>query len=407
MARNAEDPRLDFSPARNASDVSARRARERRLTLLGYACLLLVGINAGWIGPFLPEIARLIHIEIDRAGLIVSATAAGYLLALLAAGEMSQHFSARATLAGAMVLLGAGLFGLALAPGLAALLGAAAVIGLGCGAVDVATNALVAELNRERLASALNYLHVMFGVGALMGPLIAGFALAARIPYSVAFTAGAIAAAVVAAALWATPIAEPRMEAVSGGGFLAMLSYAQIWILGAILLLYVGAESGIGAWLFVFLRTTGGLGDSPASWGVSLYWLGLILGRVIGGRLAHAMGPREFSIGAAALSAAAIIGLLAAPAAHAFAAVMAILIGAGFGPVFPNMIAIGAELFPSEVGRMTSVVVAGGAIGGMIVPWMMGRALVAASPAASMEVALAVTVLMGSLCVAGLPSRAT
>ena len=385
--------------------ASTRVARERRLTFLGYSCLLLVGINAGWLGPFLPEIARLTHIAIDRAGLIVSATAAGYLLALLAAGEMSQHLTARVTLAVAMVLLGAGLFGLALAPGLAMLLGSAAVIGLGAGAIDVSTNALVAELNRERLASALNYLHVMFGVGALMGPLIVGFALAERVPYSIAFAAGAVAAGIVAALLWATPIAEAQMEAVSGVGFLAMLSHAQIWILSAILLLYVGAESGIGAWLFLFLRTAGRLGDSPASWAVSLYWLGLILGRVIGGRLAHALGPREFSIVAAALAAAAIIGLLAAPATHWFAALMAILIGAGFGPVFPNMIAIGAELFPAEVGRMTSVVAAGSAIGGMIVPWTMGRALVAASPAAAMEVALAVTVMMGTLCVAGLPAR--
>jgi fucose permease len=402
VGKSAEDLQPDVSSAR---DASAACARQRRLTVLGYSCLLLVGINAGWIGPFLPAIAHATDLSIDRAGLIVSASAAGYFVALLAAGEMSQHLSARTTLACAMVLLGAGLFGLGVAPGLAALLGAAVVIGFGCGGIDVADNALVAELNRERLGSALNYLHVMFGVGALLGPLIVGAMLAARTGYPFAFAAGALVSLGIAALLWATPLAEPQMESVGGGGLAAMLSYGQIWVLGAILLLYVGAESGIGAWLFVFLRSAGGLSDSPASWGVSVYWLGLIAGRMVGGRLGHAVAPREFSIGAAALSAAAIVGLIAAPAAHWLAALMAFLVGAGFGPIFPNMIAIGAEIFPTEVGRMTSVVAAGSAIGGMIVPWMMGRALVAASPSASMEVALAVTVLMGALCVAGLPAR--
>ncbi len=166
--------------------------------------------------------------------------------------------------------------------------------------------------------------------------------------------------------------------------------------------MYVGAETGIGAWLFLYLRTDGALNVAFASWGVSLYWAGLILGRLSGGRLAHYFAPREFTMLAAAVSAVALVLLIAAPTRHGLAAPMIVLVGFGYGPIFPNMIAVGATRFPSEVGRMTSVVVAGGALGGIFVPWIMGHAIMVASPRAAMELALGITALMAFISIAGL-----
>jgi len=70
------------------------------------------------------------------------------------------------------------------------------------------------------------------------------------------------------------------------------------------------------------------------------------------------------------------------------------LIGFGFGPIFPNMIAIGAARFPDETGRMTSIVAAGAARGGVSVPWIMGQTIAHIGAAASMTAALVVTLLM-------------
>ena len=386
---------------------SSNQSRERRLTWLAYACIFVEGINAGWIGPFLPEISQLVHVSIDSAGLIVSATAAGYLAALLAAGETAHRWSAQKTLTASMLLVSVGLFGLSIAPALAGLLCAAFVAGLGYGAVDVASNAMVVDLNRDRLAAALNYLHVMFGVGALLGPLIAGFALASHLHYSIMFGAGAAFSASIVFLLATTPTVETRIVVERGDGFLPMLTRPLIWVLGAILFLYVGAETGIGAWLFLYLRTSGALSESLASWGVSLYWAGLILGRLIGGRLARHLAAREFTMLASALSAAALVVLIAAPTTRILAAPMIVLIGFGYGPIFPNMIAVGAARFPSQVGRMTSIVVAGGALGGIFVPWIMGHAIVVASPRAAMEFALGITAMMALIAITSLRTRRT
>ena len=373
---------------------------ERRLTGLAYACLLIVGIHVGWIGPFLPEISRVIHLSIDRAGLIISVTSAGYFVALIVAGSLSHRWSAQTILIAAMILFACGLCGLAVAPILPMLLCGGVLIGLGNGAIDVAANALIVDLNRDRLAAALNYLHVLFGVGALMGPIIVAFALARTIPYWRVFGPGAMACAIVAIALAITPAIEVRVPPEPGAGFMPLLARPMIWVIGGVLFLYVGGETGIGAWLFLYLRTAGALGATIASSGVSLYWLGLIAGRVAGGRMAHRIAPRELSMLAGALSAVALIGLIAAPTWHGVAAAMVFLIGFGYGPVFPNMVAIGAARFPSQVGRMSSIVIAGGALGGVFVPWIMGRAMANATPRSSMEFALGVTALMALLAVA-------
>src|SRR5271155_1918990 len=376
--------------------ISESVSRERAITRLAYACLLVVGINSGWTGPFIPEIARTLSVPIERAGLMVSAGAAGYFISLLIAGEIHQQMSAQKILVGAMAIFAAGLSGLAIAPDLAGLLGANFLIGLAGGGIDIGANALIVELNRERLASALNYLHVLFGVGALLGPLIVSAAFAGHVHYWWVFGGGAIMCAAIVFRLCITPAIEVRVEAAGsdGNGFLTMLARPLIWAISAVMFLYVGAETGIGAWLFLYLRTAGALSPMLASSGVSLYWLGLVCGRGFGGRIGHRMALPQFTILASALSATALVILIAAPNAGGLAACAMFLIGAGYGPGFPNMIAIGAARFPAEVGRMTSIVVAGGALGGVSVPWIMGQAIVGVSPRASMEVALAATLAM-------------
>ena len=91
-------------------------SREGTITRLAYSCLLMVGINSGWLGPFIPQISRTAHLPIERAGLIVSASAAGYFISVLIAGEINQQLSAQKILVGAMALFTAGLTGLAVAP---------------------------------------------------------------------------------------------------------------------------------------------------------------------------------------------------------------------------------------------------------------------------------------------------
>ena len=364
------------------------------MTWLAYSCLLMVGINGGWIGPFLPQISRVTNLPIQQAGLVVSALSAGYFVSVLVAGEISQRASAQKILIASMVLFAAGLVALAAASGLTGLLSGGFLLGLSNGGIDIGANTVIVVLNRDRLASALNYLHVLFGVGALTGPMIVSGAFATRTPYWWIFDTGAFVCAAIALRIATIPDLEAHTTAESDSGFIAMASRPLIWAISAVMFLYVGAEAGIGAWLFLYLHSASNLSAALASSGVALYWLGLVCGRAFGGRIGHRIALPLFTSVASILSAVALVVLIAAPAIGAAAACAVFLIGFGFGPVFPNMIAIGAARFTDETGRMTSIVVAGAALGGVTVPWIMGQTIAHTGVRASMTAALAVTLLM-------------
>ena len=373
----------------------AHAERERRLTHLAYAAMVVLGINVGWLGPFLPQISHGIGVSLDRTGLILSAIAAGYFVALPAGGEIGHRRGPHFLLILAMVLDAAGFAWLAMAASLSASTCAAILIGFAQCGIDIAVNALVAELNRHRLAAALNYLHMMFGVGATLGPAIDGLAMARGVSYRLTFGGGAGVIAMLAAILIVTPRMASRPVEGEKHELRALLIHPLIWAIAAVLFLYVGAEVGVGAWLYSYLRhATVPVAVSVASAGVSVYWAGLIGGRLIGGVLAHRVPPRRLAAIGSLVSAAALASLILTASVPMLAFPIVALVGIGFGPIFPNMIAAGAERFPARVASMTSIVAGGAALGGVALPWLMGVMLVASGRNSSIGVALAATLVM-------------
>jgi fucose permease len=378
-----------------APPTQSHVSHERRLTWLAYAAMIVLGLNLGWLGPFLPQISRGIGASLDRTGLIFSAISAGYFVALPAAGALGHRRGSHLLLIFAMALDAAGFLGLAAAHATPSILCAAAAIGCAQSGIDVAANALVADLNRNRLAAALNYLHLMWGVGAMLGPAVDGFALANHIGYRATFTAGAAVTAIVAAALWLAPRVKVAAAADKIEDLRSLLARPLVWAIATVLGLYVGAEVGIGAWLYSYLRHADApLPISLASAGVSVYWAGLIAGRLSGAILARRISPRRLAATSSIVSVAALTILFFAPLSPYFVFPIVALIGLGYGPVFPNMIAVGAESFPTRVATMTSVVAGGAALGGISLPWLMGVALVNGGRNASIGVALATTLVM-------------
>jgi fucose permease len=375
--------------------TALRAARERRLTRLAYAAMLVLGVNVGWLGPFLAQISHTINASLDRTGLILSAIAAGYFIALPAAGEIGHRRGPHFLLILAMGLDTIGFVLLAVAPALASCMWAAVVIGFGQCGIDVAGNALVADFNRDRLAATLNYLHMMFGVGATLGPAIDALALANHIGYGATFIGGAVVSATIGAALWMTPRVEFARAIDGKENLRAMLVHPLIWAISAVLFLYVGAEVGIGAWLYSYLRRAAApLAIPNASAAVSVYWAGLIVGRLLSGAIAHRIRARRLAAIGAMVSAMSLLAFVGTSSMPILAYPVIALIGFGFGPIFPNMIAVGAQRFPARVASMTSIVAGGAALGGVALPWAMGVMLVTRGRVASIGTALVATIAM-------------
>jgi fucose permease len=386
--------------------------RVRPGVLVSYAAFVLVGINSGVSGVLLPS--QMGSYGVDRAaiGITFFTSAAGFALAGFSTGGLIHRYSIRTTLtAGIGVYALAGLY-LASKPPFAVFVLAQLVTGYGTGILESALNVYLAAL--PGATTLLNRLHAFFGVGALVGPLLAAWILGfaswtvvwlvlagCGVPLVTGFLAAFPGPAAEAEP---EPAAEPPSEArgAPGAGAARAAAPRPEGLLGAalrdrgvqlgaaMLAVYVGLEIGVGNWAFSYLVQTRGLPSSLASYAVSGYWLGLTLGRFLISPIATRFGLSASSMMYACLAGITVTAALGWLAPDAAVACVALgLLGFCLGPVFPTTMASTPRLtqdrlVPDAIGVINAASVGGGSV----LPWLAGAIAQSAGMAVLMPFAL-------------------
>ena len=358
----------------------------RPAVLLSYAAFVLVGLNAGASGVLL--LAQMGDYGVDRPaiGITFFTGAIGFVLAGLSNGALIGRLGIRTALAvggGTYVL--AGLY-LATRPPFAAFVAVPLVTGYATGVLESVLNVYLAAL--PDATTLLNRLHAFFGVGALLGPLLAAWIVSAASWRMVSLVLAVACVPLVAGFLAAYPgrpaagTAEtPETVAPSGtapgssGSLLgAALRDPGVLLGAAMLAVYVGTELGVGSWGFGYLVQARGLPRALAGYAISGYWLGLTAGRFLISPAAGRIGATEVSMMYACL--AGVIGTAAlawlSPAAM-LASASLVLLGFFLGPVFPTTMAIAPRLTSARLAATAiGVMNAGSMVGGAALPWLAG-----------------------------------
>ncbi|MCX7707988.1 MAG: MFS transporter, partial [Anaerolineae bacterium] len=169
---------------------------------------------------------------------------------------------------------------------------------------------------------------------------------------------------------------------------------APLLLVFALTVLYTGTETTIGGWLFTYARDAIGQDATAASLATSLLWLA-----ILSGRLAAIRALRR-------LSSVAMLRLCVGGGAAGLAVILAgqawsplfwfgvTLTGFCFGPVFPTALALSSELAPRQAGAASSLVVASGSVGAMVLPWSAGALIPYIGIAGSMAAAFLPLCLM-------------
>lgn len=360
-----------------ASTAPATATGTRRLRAsvgLSFAALIVLGFSGGATGVLIPSQQADYHVDKATIGILFFTFSAGYVLSGIVNGLLIRILGARGqlTVGGAVVAVGS--VCTALRPPFVLLALLSVVLGAGIGILDAGYNAFVAHLPNP--TSLLNLLHACYGVGALVGPLVAAFLLHAGLDwpafYWVLAPCGALLAAGSAALL------PGRVTAAHEPG--APVSVRQalrrpaVWLGAAFLFGYVGVEVTVGNWGYSFLTQHVGQGALLAGWVVSGYWLGLTIGRFVVGTVALRLG-----LGTAGMMYAMVGGLCVCAAllwaipGSVAAALLLLVMGMFLGPMFPTVIAVQprlvpVSLVPTSIGLLMGVSV----VGGSALPWGAG-----------------------------------
>jgi MFS transporter, FHS family, L-fucose permease len=152
---------------------------------------------------------------------------------------------------------------------------------------------------------------------------------------------------------------------------------------------YVGAEVAIGSNLIAYLGEESVMGLSLVEGGklVAFYWLGAMIGRLVGGFVLRMFSPGRVLT----TYAAAAIGLIALSAVStgALAGWALVLVGFCNSLMFPTIFSLGTEGLSDKQASQGSGIMCTAIVGGAIVPWLFGTM----ADAAGLRMALIVPVV--------------
>ncbi len=371
-------------------------SNRRSVALLCFAAFTVMGITSSVLGPSLTSLAASVGLPIADAGVLRAVQQIGSVVATFGGGYLLNRYGLRVVLIPSLILMTAGLLGVVGTGLLAVTLCGSLLLGVGTGALNVAANVAVGSLYAENASPVLSALHTCFGVGLFLGPLLAGQTLKNPDNWRTAYVIPAIACLILSFLLARMPVVQQNPNIGSIADKPSTPHPAIRWLplvpLITLLFLYNGAGSGIGDWIAPHVQLVANADPGSAAQVASIYGLALTAGRAIGVFALQRFGNMRvlgIAITLAVLGAAII--LLGGATILVVSAGVA-LVGLGFSPIYPTVIAMSIAQQPENRGAVTGIVAGIASFGGIIVPVIQGW--VGAGHSGGMTVTLVAAILM-------------
>lgn len=346
--------------------------------LPAYLVVAATGLYLTSYGPSFSFVAADLGVSKATASLLLTALFCGGIAAsALMAVRLHGGDKRRLGAIGTMVMVGGSLVMGASPWWPVALLGSA-VVGFGDGLLVTAAHILVAEESPD-VTRDMSRLNVSFASGAIVGPLWTGFALHQWGSRALLYLVLALITLPLAMLLGRSRTGLPKRPHPPGAPGIGLRGFdASVLILGGVLLVYIGCEAGLGAWVSTYTQESFGSGVMLGAAVTSGYWVALGLGRLVCS-IASGRGTDGWKLllTAVVVATCATIMLAASNGVLAVAAGAAFCAGLGFGPVWPATIGLASAGRRSQV-PATLITVA--SVGGIVLPFSQGLILKAAGP---------------------------
>ncbi|MBC8059491.1 MAG: MFS transporter [Clostridiaceae bacterium] len=345
---------------------------DKRLQWSQYIGFITIGLVSSIIGPMLSAIQSDINLNYSQAGLVLSGQFLGMLLTVIIGGYLADKYGKKLFLIVGGAFLSIGLFGSMLSHNYVNLLICTIVSGIGFGAYEVGINALCADSTDSNKGNAMNFLHFFFGLGAILGPVLATLCINLLKSWRLVYGISALFPILVTVILWPLVINKPLLT----DGVKHSIPYKNkfIWISGIFCFLYVGIEVSTSGWLPTYWKHISPNSLIPASLTATIFWSTLTVGRLFSGKLADKFGFSKFLIFTSLGVIVITLSWVLIP--FKLVTLFAILLLGGFlAGIFPTMMASVTSQYPNVSGEISAFISIFASLGGFLVPSAIGRSI--------------------------------
>lgn len=275
------------------------------------------------------------------------------------AGVLIRKFGTGKITAVSILLTVIGLVGISFAPNVIVMIIFAVILGYGAGAIDTGLNNFV---SLHYKAQHMNWLHCFWGIGVTLSPIIMSFFLKDNISWRNGYRAIALIQTVilviviVSLPLWKKadqPLTDNISEEKGDKKYIEILKAKGLAPSVLSLGFYFAMENLIDTWGASYIVHIYSLDASVASKWISLYFGGITIGRFISGFIALKCSDNTLIRLGIAVSFAGIIFILLPIGETAICGLL--LIGIGFGPIFPSVL----HTVPARFGKEYSADITG------------------------------------------------
>lgn len=321
---------------------------------------ILIGAISSLFGPLLVTFTHHFSISLARAGEVLSIYFIGALIGVVPGWWGLKHTTGRKVLTVSLITVAAGTLCSGLVHSWLIFLASIFLLGLGFGSLDMGLNVLLSRTAVEGRAHRLSFVNAGYGLGAVICPLLLVVVHPGNFP--AVFVAISIIALLLttfnsgvhAPALKAESL-QSQISARRAQRWPILLSFIAAYIF------YVALETSASGWMSSQLQR-GGYSASLGSFITAAFWMGMTIGRSLGGTLHRIFNERKLILGGLVL---AIFADLGATSNH-LALVTYPLLGLILATVFPMGLMWYTRLLPHDsdgISLILFAMMAGGVIG--------------------------------------------
>lgn len=339
-----------------------------------YLAFISLGLPDALLGSAWPSMYTELGASLSWAGIVSMIISAGTIVSALCSERLNLRLGTGGVTFLSVMLTAVALLGFSLSTSFWQLCLWAVPYGLGAGSVDAALNNYVALHYESRHMS---WLHCMWGVGASIGPVIMGRALAGGTWQGGYRTIALLQFALTAVLLLSLRLWKRPQANVEGADFkphpipelLRRPGVPQVLLC---FFCYSALEATAGMWAASYCTLVRGIDAETAARWASLFYVGITIGRGVCGFLTMKISDQNMIRLGQTLIAAGVV-LVLAPLGQGTLFAGLITVGLGCAPIYPSIIHETPVNFGRDVSMsMTGLQMATAYVGSCLMPPLFG-----------------------------------